>query len=129
MSMNIDLHPKTTPTKAGNLLVEHPEHIKAGTWWRVTVAVLRSGQTRPYADSVTVAEIAFEGGCGSNMPGYDLPHASRPPKEYVLEMARAFFPFKDKPGMGDTQLMELVEIEKAEGYTIWRATLVTPYMD
>lgn len=129
MSNNIKIEVKTQSTKAGNLLVEHPATITAGAWNRVTIAVLKSGQPRRYADSIWVAEIAFEGGCGSNMSGYDLPFFVSPPLSFVRELVRLYRGFKDNPGMGDSVLTELVEIKKGETYTIWRAEVTTPFMD
>lgn len=129
MSKYIAIKPNTKPTKNGNLLVEHPAAINASAWKRITVAVLCSGQGRPYADSVTSVEIAFEGGCCSNQPDYDLPHHSHPTEEFVRELVRVLYSFKDNPGMGDSYLRELAVVEQGDVYTIWRATVVTPYMD
>lgn len=48
-------------------------------WRSVTFNVVRSGQPRPYADSVTELEVTFTGASRSSFPDKEIPFATMPP--------------------------------------------------
>lgn len=113
-----------------NFLPAHPETISASTWNRVTIARIRSGQDRAYADTVVEAEILFEGGCRSAVAGCDFPYFSNPSEELVKQIARAHLGgWIDEPGPFDPKLAELRKIEHGHCHSIWFVRIVQPYCD
>lgn len=115
-----------------SFLPDHPSSIASSSWHRVTVAVIRDGQQRPYADSVLEAEVLFEGGTKSSVAGCDVPFFTRPKESRVREIVRALVgSFKDdgEAGAFDTRLARLELIEQGRSFSIWAVTLVTPYCD
>ena len=121
---------ETKAAPAGNLLVKHPDNIKSGAWQRITVANLQSGQSRRYADTVYEADIAIEGGCRSNMSGFDLPFGTGSNEDRVKEIARVMVaPWSDNPGPFGARLTEIKQIERTETYAIWHVVIVQPYCD
>lgn len=61
-------------------VVDHLRRSDAKRGWRsVHVEYVRSGQARPYADSVGEYLITFSGGTPSSEPGWELAFATMPP--------------------------------------------------
>lgn len=114
-----------------SFLPEHPAHIATSTWNRVTVATIRSGQERPYGDTINEAEILFEGGSRSSVAGCDVPFFTSPTISRVKDIVRALVGnfVETLPAGYNTRLDKLECIDEGRCYSIWFVRLITPYSD
>ena len=53
-------------------------------WRSVELRYLRTGQPRPYADTVDEFLAIFSGGCPSNKPGEEISFATMPPEDPTM---------------------------------------------
>lgn len=114
----------------GKACVKHPPEVKTTAWHRFTVALIRSGQERPYGDSVYMADVCFEGGCGSTKAGVDMPFFTKPDESRVRKFACWLTGAKENSECYfDTHLTECRMIDSGETYSTWRITAVTPFTD
>lgn len=119
---------KKSPDGTNNL-IKHPDDIAPNSSWkRITVEHIRSGQPRPYADSVYEAIITIEGGIPSSQKGYDL--RWRGQESTIKEIAKMFVRnFADTPTPFQTGLTEIEMIEETDFCRRWRVVIVEPYTD
>jgi hypothetical protein len=122
---------ETKPTTNGKgTLLKRPKEYDNQSWTRISVETIRSGQPRPYADSVYEYLVTFEGGSRSIQEGWDLPFGTRISEERARPIIKSLTRgWVENPRWSDNRLESLEIIEGDNTHTTFKVVIREPYLD